>query len=165
MVVLVVLLCNMAYRYAIFLFGHFIFFFGYLLSWLLMFYLHFQYITNTLPFSRSPLSIHQHAELDMNRYMAPPGEEAVVDEEGEPTEHCKYTMFDGKVFNTSVPGDKLKCLQFRFDGLTKALASASDLGTCHAPLVESAQKNSKQHGAPPKTPTSPCWAAARAAAA
>ena len=75
----------------------------------------------------------------MNRYMAPPGEEAVVDEEGEPTEHCKYTMFDGKtVFNTSVPGDKLKCLQFRFEGLTKALASAGDVGTCHGPLVESA---------------------------
>jgi hypothetical protein len=88
---------------------------------------------------RQVLQKKLHAELDMNRYMAPPGEEAVVDEEGEPTEHCKYTMFDGKtVFNTSVPGDKLKCLQFRFEGLTKALASAGDVGTCHGPLVESA---------------------------
>lgn len=37
-----------------------------------------------------------------------------------------------------MPGDKLKYLQFRFEGLTKALASAAELGTCHAPLVEAA---------------------------
>ena len=42
------------------------------------------------------------------------------------------------VFNTSTPGDKLKYLQYRFDGLTKALASAGELGTCNGALVEQA---------------------------
>ena len=111
-----------------------------------------------------------HAELDMNQYMAAPEEQAVLDEEGEPTEHCIYNMFDGTlgwwcsffwnwgatgtdlfvfislfcvllgktVFNTSTPGDKLKYLQYRFDGLTKALASAGELGTCNGALVEQA---------------------------
>jgi hypothetical protein len=46
--------------------------------------------------SRTVLQSKLHAELNMNRFLAAPTEEAVLDSEGEPTDHCKYTMFDGK---------------------------------------------------------------------
>ena len=137
--------------------------------------------------NRTLLQKRLHAELNMNRYLASPAEEAVL-VEGEPTEDVKYTMWDGTcfcafhilftfcvfvfffsyfffkqltfivvcclsclfcfflcytfpgstVFNTATPGDKLKCLQFRHSGLTAAIAAATEIGTCHAPLVEQA---------------------------
>jgi|TARA_B100000795_G_scaffold226385_1_gene182395 hypothetical protein len=58
---------------------------------------------------------------------------------GEPTEDVKFTMWDNTtVFNTTVLGDKLKCLQYRHTGLTSAITAANEIGTCHAPLIEQA---------------------------
>ena len=63
---------------------------------------------------RTKLQKKLHAELGMNRSLNDPLEKAVLDEEGEPTEHCIYTMWDETTtFNTSVPGEKLKYLQVR----------------------------------------------------
>ena len=63
---------------------------------------------------RTKLQKKLHAELGMNRSLNDPLEKAVLNEEGEPTEHCIYTMWDETTtFNTSVPGEKLKYLQVR----------------------------------------------------
>ena len=55
-------------------------------------------------------------------------------ETGEPTEFCKYTMWDGTIFNTQTPGERLKFLQFRYDGLTKGIESGTASGA-FAPLL------------------------------
>ena len=61
---------------------------------------------------RTKLQKKLHAELGMNRSFNDPVEKSVLDDEGEPTEHCIYTMWDGTtIFNTSIPGEKLKYLQ------------------------------------------------------
>lgn len=88
---------------------------------------------------RTKLQKKLHAELGMNRSLNDPLEKAVLDEEGEPTEHCIYTMWDETTtFNTSVPGEKLKYLQWRHGGLEKAIKDATEVGTCFPSLVEKA---------------------------
>lgn len=84
---------------------------------------------------KQALQARLHAELDLNRSMADPEESAVVEAEtGEPTEFCKYTMWDGTIFNTQTPGERLKFLQFRYDGLTKGIESGTASGA-FAPLL------------------------------
>ena len=87
---------------------------------------------------KQALQARLHAELDINRAIADPEEAAVVEAEtGEPTDFCKYTMWDGTVFNTQTPGDKLKCLQFRHNAITKGIESGTAAGA-FAPLLEKA---------------------------
>lgn len=62
-----------------------------------------------------------HAEIDLGNALLEPGEETVVDEEGEPTEFCKYTMWDGTVYNTSEGGQRLKFWQSRYTFLTESI--------------------------------------------
>ena len=62
-----------------------------------------------------------HAEIDLGNALLEPNEETVVDEEGEPTEFCKYIMWDGTVYNTSEGGQRLKFWQNRYNFLTESI--------------------------------------------
>ena len=85
---------------------------------------------------KQALQARLHAELDLNRALTE--EAAVVEAEtGEPTEFCKYTLWDGTVFNTQTPGERLKFLQFRHNAITKGIESGTASGA-FAPLLEKA---------------------------
>ena len=67
-----------------------------------------------------------HAEIDLGNELLEPDEETVVDEEGEPTEFCKYTMWDGTVYNTSEGGQRLKFWQSRYTFLTESIEKGNN---------------------------------------
>ncbi len=79
-----------------------------------------------------------HAELDLGNVVAAPSEEAIVDEEGEPTDFVKYEMWDGTVFKTDVPGTSVKFWEFRFNFLLGAIERGTECGA-FASLLEKAQ--------------------------
>jgi hypothetical protein len=90
---------------------------------------------------KQALQARLHAELDLNRALADPEEAAVMEAEtGEPTEFCKYTMWDGTVFNTQSPGERLKYLQFRYNGLTKGIESGTASGAFAAVLERAVER-------------------------
>lgn len=74
------------------------------------------------------LARRMHAELELQKSMRAPGVQAVVDEEGEPTEHELFTLEDGSQYNSSIPGQKLVCYQKRVSRLEKAVAEAEEVG-------------------------------------
>lgn len=87
---------------------------------------------------KQALQARLHSELDLNRALADPEEAAVVEAEtGEPTEFCKYTMWDGTTFNTQTPGDKLKFLQLRHKSIKQGIDDGTAAGA-FAPLLERA---------------------------
>ena len=51
-----------------------------------------------------------------------------VEKDGEPTDLNVYTVFDGTVFDESIPGDKLKYLNFRHEKLTAAIEAGTSSG-------------------------------------
>ena len=67
------------------------------------------------------LQNRMHAEIDLGNALLEPEEETVVDEEGEPTDFSKYTMWDGTVYNTSEGGQRLKFWQNRYTFLTESI--------------------------------------------
>ena len=70
-----------------------------------------------------------HAEIDLGNGIAEPSIAAAVEKEtGEPTDLNVYTVFDGTVFDESIPGDKLKYLNFRHEKLTAAIEAGTSSG-------------------------------------
>ena len=72
------------------------------------------------------LQNRMHAEIDLGNALLEPEEETVVDEEGEPTDFSKYTMWDGTVYNTSEGGQRLKFWQNRYTFLTESIEKGNN---------------------------------------
>jgi hypothetical protein len=78
-----------------------------------------------------------HAETDLTHVMAAPHEECIVDEEGEPTEFIKYTLWDGQTFDTSKGGSRLAMWEFRYNFLASSIEKGTE-SECFPSLLESA---------------------------